>query len=306
MPSLQARVVGLALPPIARWIFRDGVTVAKMRSRSRVTKAPDGVRVERVETAGRRMEWLIPEGTEEEQVMFFLHGGGWCSGSVDTHRAFAGRLAKMLRIRTLHLTYRLAPEDPFPAALEDCVAAFRWLIASGVSAANLVIAGNSAGAGLAISTVLVLRDAGEAVPAGLVCLSPTVDLALTGGSIRSNRRRDVLTPAFLQQVCEWYVAGQDPYSPLISPLYADLRGLPPTLVLAGGHEVLLDDAIGLASRAREAGVDVTLRLWPGLVHTFEQMTLLPESAQAIGQIDAFVNRAIHPISRSDAAPRSSP
>ncbi len=287
-------MVGLALPPIARWVFRDGVTIAKMRARSRVTQAPDGVRGEHVEADGLRMEWLIPEAVDSERVMLFLHGGGWCSGSVDSHRAFAGRLSKTLRMRTLHLTYRLAPENPFPAALEDCVAAYRWLLASGVSAANIVIAGNSAGGGLAVSTVLVLRDAGEALPHSVVCLSPTVDLAWTGNSIRSNGRRDLLTPAFLQMVSKWYLAGQDPYSPLISPLYADLGGLPPLLVMAGDHEVLMDDAVGLASRAREAGVDVTLRIWPGLIHTFEQMTLLPECHQAIAQVETFLNRADRP------------
>lgn len=196
-------MVGLALPPIARWVFRDGVTIAKLRARSRVTRAPDGVGVEPVEADGLRMEWLIPERVDPERVMLFLHGGGWCSGSVDSHRAFAGRLAKKLRMRALHLTYRLAPEDPFPAGLEDCVAAYRWLLASGVSAANLIIAGNSAGGGLAVSTVLVLRDAGEAVPHSVVCLSPAVDLALTGNSIRSNGRRDLLTPAFVQEVSKW-------------------------------------------------------------------------------------------------------
>ncbi|HEX9532446.1 MAG TPA: alpha/beta hydrolase fold domain-containing protein, partial [bacterium] len=112
--------------------------------------------------------------------------------------------------------------------------------------------------------------------------------------IRSNGRRDLLTPAFLQMVSKWYLAGQDPYSPLISPLYADLDGLPPLLVMAGDHEVLMDDAVGLASRAREAGVDVMLRIWPGLIHTFEQMTLLPECHQAIAQVETFLNRADRP------------
>lgn len=290
-------MVGLALPPIARWVFRDGVTIAKFRARSRVTRAPDGVGVEPVEADGLRMEWLIPERVDSERVMLFLHGGGWCSGSVDSHRAFAGRLAKKLRMRAFHLTYRLAPEDPFPAGLEDCVAAYRWLLASGVSAANLVIAGNSAGGGLAVSTVLVLRDAGEAVPHSVVCLSPAVDLALTGNSIRSNGRRDLLTPAFVQEVSKWYLAGQDPYSPLISPLHADLHGLPPMLVQAGDHELLLDDAIGLASRVREAGVEVTLKIWPGLIHTFEQLTLLPECHEAIAHVETFLNRADRPYSQ---------
>jgi acetyl esterase/lipase len=254
------------------------------------------MRVEPVEADGLHLEWLIPESVDSERVMLFLHGGGWCSGSVDSHRAFAGRLAKNLRMRALHLTYRLAPEDPFPAGLEDCVAAYRWLRASGVSAANLVIAGNSAGGGLAVSTVLVLRDAGEAVPHSVVCFSPTVDLALTGSSIRRNGQHDLLTPAFLQAVSRWYMAGQDPYSPLISPLHADLHGLPPMLVMAGDHELLLDDAVGLASRARKAGVDVTLRIWPGLIHTFEQMTLLPECQEAVAQVETFLNRGDRPHS----------
>ena len=291
MTSLRARIVGFALPPIARWVFRDGVTITKWRARSRVTRAPDRVRVEPVDADGLHMEWLIPEDIDSERVMLFLHGGGFCSGSVDSHRAFAGRLARKLRMRTLHLTYRLAPEDPFPAGLDDCVAAYRWLLASGVSAANLVIAGNSAGGGLAVSTALVLRDAGEASPHSVVCFSPTVDLALTGSSVRSNGRRDLLTPALLQEVSKWYLAGQDPYTPLISPLHADLHGLPPMLVLAGDHELLLDDALSLASRAREAGVEVTLRIWPGLIHTFEQLTLLPECHQAMAQVETFLNRA---------------
>lgn len=290
MASLQARIVGLTFPPVARWLFRDGVTVAKMR-RPRVTQAPQGVRVEGVEVDGLRMEWLLPDAVGSERVLLFLHGGAWCSGSVDSHRALAGRLAKKLRLKTLHLTYRLAPEYPYPAALEDCIAACRWLVANGLSAADLVIAGNSAGGALAISTVLALRDAGESVPNSIVCFSPAVDLALTGSSLRRNSTRDLLFPEMMTQVVEWYVGRQDARDPLASPLYADFHGFPPLLVMAGDREMLMDDAIGLANRAREAGVAVTLRLWPGLIHTFEQMAFLPENKQAFDLVEAFLSQS---------------
>lgn len=290
MPSLQAQIVGLVLPPMAKWILRDQVTVAKMRARTRVTRAPAGVRVEPVDAGGLHMEWLEPVGAHPNRVLFFLHGGGFCAGSVDSHRAFAGRLAKQLRLRTLHLTYRLAPENPFPAALEDCLVAYRWLIASRVSAANIIIVGNSAGGGLAVSAMLALRDAGEALPESAVCFSPTVDMALKGASIRSNNGRDLLTPTFLNQVSKWYLAGQEPSTPLISPVHADLRGLPRMLIFAGSRELLLDDAVGLAARCRESGVEVSLKVWPGLIHTFEQMTFLPESHRALAQVEAFLNR----------------
>jgi acetyl esterase/lipase len=200
--------------------------------------------------------------------------GAYALGSIETHREFVSRLARASGMRALLIDYRLAPEHPFPAALEDAVAAYHWLIAQGFEASRVLIAGDSAGGGLALAALLALKDAGEGLPAGAVCISPWTDLSSTAESIRTKARVDVVLNPDTLEIYAWRYAGEhDLRSPLISPLYADLSGLPPLLIQVGSDEILLDDATRLAARAREVGVEVTLRVWPEMFHVLPLVPL---------------------------------
>jgi acetyl esterase/lipase len=199
------------------------------------------------------------------------------------------------------LDYRLAPEHPFPAAVDDAVAAFRELVAGGVDPAAIALAGDSAGGGLVLATLLALREAGDPLPAVGVCLSPWVDLAQTGDSYE--RLADVdpmISRDSLKVMADAYLAGADPTTPLASPQYGDLRGLPPLLIEVGERESLLDEGVAVAERARDAGVDVTLRRWPEMIHVFQLFPadLVPEAAESVSGVAAFLTR--HLAEPSDA------
>lgn len=194
-------------------------------------------------------------------------------------------------MRALLLDYRLAPEHPYPAAVNDSVAAYWWLLYNGIHPRNIVVAGDASGGGLAVATLLSLRDAGDPPPAAAICITPWTDLAGTGDSLKTRVKVDpCLTPQSLS--CGHSYAGlHDPCLPLISPLYADLRGLPPLLIQAADDHILLSDATRLAQQAKEAGVPVTLEVWQGMWHVFHRHAPhLPEARSAIGAIGAFARR----------------
>jgi dienelactone hydrolase len=202
----------------------------------------------------------------------------------------------------LNVAYRLAPEHPHPAAVEDAVAAVRWVYAQGFAPARVAIAGDSAGGGLTLATLLALRDAGDALPAAAVCISPWTDLAATGESLRTKASVDpMVTEGPLREMARAYLGGKDARTPLASPLYADLRGLPPLLVQVGDAELLLDDATRLASRARDAGVDVTLEVWEEMFHVWHAFAeILPEAQRACERIAAWLEPHLAPHSDADA------
>ena len=215
--------------------------------------------------------------------MLFLHGGAYVLGSVKTHRDLIGRLSRAAGVRALGLDYQLAPEHPFPAAVEDSTAAYRWLVANGTDPASIVVAGDSAGGGLVMATLLALRDAVDPLPAAGVCLSPWIDLVAQEGEESGS----------LQTSAKRHLGGHDPRTPLASPLYADLRGLPLLLIHAGGSEDLLDDSTRLAERTRAAGVDTSLEVWDDMVHVWHLWApILPEGHQAIGRIGEFVRSCL--------------
>ncbi len=224
--------------------------------------------------------------------MLYLHGGGYRLGSPATYRHFTWRIATAARARLLVLDYRLAPEHPFPAALDDALAAYRWLAAN--AAGRHVVMGDSAGGGLALALLLRLRDAGLAPPDAAVVLSPWTDLALTGASLQTNAEADPMLnaddlPAFAAD----YLAGADPRNPYASPLYGDPTGLPPTLIHVGGDEILYDDAVRMAEKMRTAGCAVELRIWPRMPHVWHLLApMLPEAKFAIADIGAFVERVL--------------
>ncbi len=272
----------------------EGMTIAERRVAEEMMAAqsplPENVYVEEVTAVSLPALLIAAAGTRDERVILYFHGGGYCVGSPLTHRDFAWRLSAASAARVLLLDYRRAPEHPFPTAVDDAVMAYRWLLDQGIDPAHLTLAGDSAGGGLALATMVRLRDEGDRLPAAAVLISPWVDLALTGESLRSKAAEDpVLTLAQLQEFADLYLGETDPRTPLASPLYADLSGLPPLLIQAGTAEILLDDAARLAERAGDAGMDVTLDIWPEMIHVWQGFAgFLPEAQTAVTQIGAFI------------------
>ncbi len=263
------------------------------RSLARLASLPvvlKGLRVERLKFAGLRAAWFRPEGAEPSKAVLYLHGGGYVSGSIDSYLMLAASMARALGRSLLLPEYRLAPEHPFPAALEDALAAWRGLLASGLAPGDLVVAGDSAGGGLALALVLSLRDAREPLPAAVVCVSPWADLAASGGSrVAKAAAESLLSPARLDEWALRYAGKAGLEDPLVSPLRADLGGLPPLLVQVGSEEILLDDSVDLAAKAGAAGVEARLSVWPGLFHAWPALgELLPESGLAFAEARDFI------------------
>ena len=223
-------------------------------------------------------------------MLLFLHGGGYELGSVRSDGELAARLGRASGMRVLFPEYRLAPEHPFPAAIDDVLAAWRWLRTSqDLSAPSIAVAGDSAGGGLTVALLVALRDAGQTLPAAAALMSPTVDLTSSGASMTERAEQDpISTPAMLAQFAAGYLAGADPKTPLASPLFAALAGLPPLLIQVGTADLLLSDSERLATAAAEAGTDVTLQIGEGLPHVYQLLLGTPEAAQATEQIGTFL------------------
>jgi monoterpene epsilon-lactone hydrolase len=260
----------------------------------RLHPVPDDVLVTEVTADGVPAHWLDAPGADPGRVLLFLHGGGFQLGSLRSHGELAARLGRASRMRVLLPEYRLAPEHPFPAAIDDALAAWRWLRTDqDLSAGSIAVAGDSAGGGLAVALLVALRDAGEALPAAAALMSPHVDLTSSGASMTERADQDpIFAPAALRQMASDYLAGADPKTPLASPLFASLASLPPLLVQAGTAELLLSDSERLASAAAEAGVDVTLQIGEGLPHVYQIMLGTPEAAEATEQIGKFLRARV--------------
>jgi acetyl esterase/lipase len=263
---------------------------ANLEAMASLAPLPPDVQVEKVVADGVPGEWLTPPGVSGERVILHLHGGGYVMGSCSTERDLAARLGAASDARVLSVEYRLAPEHSFPAALEDSVAACRWLFNEDAPPERLAITGASAGGGLAAATLLSLRDAGDPLPAAAVLISPWADLLCTGDSMVTRAEVDPwLNPQTAKLGARFYLGAADGRLPLASPVYADLHGLPPLLIHAGDDEILLDDSTRLAERARAAGVEVTLDVWDGMWHVWHAFAfMLPEGEQAIEEIGSFI------------------
>ncbi len=257
-------------------------------------KAPEELTVDRTAVGGVAGEWLRMPGADEDRVLLHFHGGGYSMCSCITHRGMVARLAGACGVRAFLPEYRLAPENPFPAPVEDALAAYRGLLQEGISPQDIIISGDSAGGGLAAVTLISLRDGGEPLPSLAILFSPWTDLALTGESLTIRAKAD---PWLVRRATEIqaarYCGDNDPRNPLISPLYADLRGLPPILIQVGEDEILLSDSTRLAARAREAGVDVSLDIWPGMWHVWQCLApKMPEASRAIEAAGRYVQSAM--------------
>jgi acetyl esterase/lipase len=290
MPSFQATLTRFLVRNVLKPYLMSG-TLATQRARFASLARPQrmfGARREPIEINGLHAEWVVPPNADPRRVLYYLHGGGFIACSPATHRSLAARIAAAAGVRALLIDYRLAPEHPFPCAVDDCVAGYRFLLDGGTRPDEIVIAGDSAGGALTLATLLSVRDAGGPLPAAAVCLSALTDATLSGESFTAREADEaMLSVAFCRLAAHSYLGDRDPRHPLASPLHADLRGLPPLLIHVGTHELLLDDSVRFAHKASSAGVEVTLRVWDGMWHVFHSFEV-PEARAAIHEIGAFM------------------
>ncbi len=251
--------------------------------------APD-IKCEKTKAGGVAAEWVCAPNAAADRAVLYLHGGGYVIGSVNTHRDLMSRISRAAGARVLGLDYRLAPENPFPAAVDDAVAAYRWLLGQGLKPNKIAVAGDSAGGGLTVAALLAIRDAKLPAPAAGVCMSPWVDLEGIGESMKTRAAVDpVVQREGLLGMAAAYLGGKNPRTPLAAPLYAELKGLPPLLIQVGNDETLLDDSTRLAEKAKAAGVNVKLEVWPEMIHVWQMFAaFLPEGQQAVEGIGKFV------------------
>lgn len=259
----------------------------KMQSKNRMAKH---VSLRKTTISAVDCEWLIPDGCEEAPVFFFLHGGAYLMGSPATHRKMVSHIAREARVRAILPDYSLAPEKPFPAGLDDCLAVYRGLLSCGVEADDIVIGGDSAGGGLSMAVLLSLREAGDDLPAAAVLLSPWLDLTAQGESAISRADKD---PWFrvdeMRDLARRYCPDGDLTQPLVSPVFADVSRLPPMLIQVGDHEILLSDSTRLADNISAADGDVVIQVWPEMWHVFQFFVgKMPESGRAIRDIASHI------------------
>lgn len=291
--SIAGRVLGLATSATLHPLLRRGNAAPSTRRVLEllglaIGQSARGTALERIRLGGVDVDLVTPAVPPTASIVYF-HGGAYVSGSPRSYRRLLTHLAAVTGCRVYAVDYRLAPEHPFPAAIDDGVAACT-AVAGRHPAEQMVIAGDSAGGGLTLAAAVALRDRGAAMPAALVCIAPWVDLTCSGSSMRSHARRErMMTPAGLRADARRYAGDTDPRDPAISPLFADLRGLPPLLIQVGDDEVLLDDALRLADSARDSGVEVTLQVWPRLWHVWHLYAgLMPEADAAVTAIADFI------------------
>ena len=309
MASWQARVLEIYLIIKRRFSDQSGqLDVARERadveSMAAMFKPLSAIQCDPVVANGVSAEWIIPEGLKTSRAILFLHGGSFNSGSTASHRTLAGNVAFASKGRALLVDYRLAPEHAFPAAVEDAVAAYEWLLGQGCAPSQIVVAGDSAGGTLTLALLIFLRDHNRPLPAAAVCLSPAPDLTFSGESWVFNSKKDLMLDERKERkAIEIYLKGADPRAPLASPYFGDLRGLPPMLIQIGSHELLLSDATRMAEKAKEAGVDVTLEVWPEMQHEWQfAAKILPEGKRAISNIGAFVESVLSRSAKREGLP----
>ena len=294
MASPQLQQVVEAIKSLAGMASGSGIEELRATNEQMARPAEPDITSEPVVANGVNAAWISAPWAAADRAVLYLHGGGYIMGSLNTHRDMMGRISRAAQARVLGLDYRLAPEHPFPAAVDDTVAGYRFLLDQGLPHSRLAIAGDSAGGALTLAALIAGRDAGLPMPAAAVCLSPFLDLEGTGESIKTRADVDpIATPEVIDVWAKAYLAGADPRTPLANPLFADLRGLPPLLIQVGDHEVLLDDSTRLAERAQAAGVNAELEVWPEMIHRWHSYAaVLPEGQQAIDGIGTFLRKQI--------------
>ncbi len=294
MSSLQSKIISLYL----KYVLSKqtcGLSLDQERKYlddlGRKQKMPSNMNVTKIHVGGIPAESISGSGANAGRVIIYFHGGSYSLGSCQSHRFLVAHISKAAKIPVVLPEYRLAPEFPFPAAVEDALAVYQVILNSS-NAKKIILVGDSVGGGLAVALAVVLKERNIALPAAIVCLSPVVDLGLTGESIYSKAKEDViLNPETFKKYIARYIGHTDTKHPLMSPIYADLTGLPPLLIQVGGKEILLCDSTRLADKARSSGVDVTLDIWPDMWHVWPYfVNYIPEGQVAINKIAAFIQR----------------
>lgn len=302
MPSIRSKLINFMLRNrhflhlrFKRDIFDENTSIPQFRAEAErmtgvMAKLPDGVELQTLTIDGIHAEWIYPTDAAQDKIILYTHGGGYVSGNCQDHRAIVSKMVKTCGVKTLQFDYRLAPEHPYPAALDDSLKIYRWLLDEGYLPENIVIMGESAGGGLCLALVLAAKTQNLPLPAAAVALSPWTDLKCTGESYKTKAKR-CLSPMGAPAVFSThYVGDHDPTDPGISPLYGDLQGLPPLLLITGDDEVHRDDSIQFADKAQKAGVDVTLHVGEGMVHCYPLLApMFPEATEAMSKICTFIN-----------------
>jgi acetyl esterase/lipase len=281
----------------SRYIRRTDIAnapVAKMRKRldqlGRLARPARHVAIEETSIAGLHAEWYRPEKATPGKLLIYLHGGAYTLGSCDSHRKLVTHMAQEGNIEAVMPEYRLAPEHPFPAGLDDAIAVYKALLDSGYKAADIVISGDSAGGGLSVATMLQLRHQGLPLPGAAVLISPFLDMSASGESMKTRAERDPwFRPDEVEVVIRYYCPGEDVRNPLLSPVFANVAGLPPTLIHVGDDEILLSDSTRFADKLKTAGIDVELEVFPEMWHVFQLFVgKMPESKAAVKKIGAYI------------------
>ena len=286
--------------------------VPKMRDRldmvGRLGRKAKHVSIESTEVAGLHTEWYRPQQPLAGKVFLYLHGGAYALGSCDSHRALVTSIAAAANVESLLPEYRLAPEHPFPAGLQDCIAVYRALLEKGYAADDIIIGGDSAGGGLTAATLLQLRHDGVPLPRAAVLLSPFLDVSASGETMKTRVDQDPwFEPDKIAVVVRYYCSNEDLRNPLLSPVFANVAGLPPTLIHVGDDEILLSDSTRFADKLREAGIDVELEVFPELWHVFQLFVgAMPESRAAIDKIGAYIKAAFSGVGTAEPAPLQQP
>jgi acetyl esterase/lipase len=274
-------------------------TVENVRKRlnrlTLIAKLPRGVVYERVNCDGTNCEWAIPANIKQKGVVLYFHGGAYVSGSLDTHRALVGRIARASKTKCLSVEYRLAPEHPFPAGLEDALKTYNWLLKEGYNHKKIVVAGDSAGGGLTMGLLLKLRDEKALLPAACVCMSPWLDLEGTGDSGWKMKKHDpMLRYEFGKIYADYYMPNGDLKNPYASPYYGDPTGLPPIYIQVSDSELILDDSTRFEKKAKAVGVDIEVEVWPKMVHVWQAFgPILPEAMKAIKKLGGYIEQKIN-------------
>ncbi len=297
MISIRARLLRFFSRQMFKRVNPNSDVVAVRRlfeNMQRGRRMADGVTIRPATIEGVACEWLVPDGCEDAPILYFLHGGAYVMGSPATHRQMVSYIAREAGVRALLPDYALAPENPFPAGLNDCLTVYRGLLAAGVNASHIMIGGDSAGGGMSMATLVSLRDAGDALPFTAVLLSPWLDLTASGESMKTRASKDPwFRPDEMQAVGRKYSPEGELDNPLVSPVFAEASGLPPMLIQVGDHEILLSDSTRLRDNILATGGQATLQVWPEMWHVFQFfIRRMPESGRAIKDIAVYIRQQV--------------
>ena len=303
MDSFRSKIIRFVVKNIASKGLSTNITPQARRARLERLSIPYyyGFKYHRtpLNVAGIPAQWISSENADQEKVMLYFHGGAYTFGSPKTHGDLAIRLSRQCGVKVLIVDYRLAPEHPYPAAVDDATQAYVWLLDQGYNPNNIVIAGDSAGGGLTMATLINLRDKGYELPAAGVCLSPWADLSCSSESMTTLDKKDpFLSAQWLQEMAKLYIGAEDAQNPLISPVFGDLKNLPPIFIQVGSDEVLLDDSTRLEKNISAAGGEVILTVYPNMWHVWQIFSaIMPEARDALMEIGGFVNSKIDKAKR---------